>query len=34
MVEFGVNEASLMKGGKLHDQVLYGISKPKELQWA
>jgi hypothetical protein len=34
MVEFGVNEASLMKGGKLHDQILYGISKPKELIWA
>lgn len=34
MLEFGVNEASLMKGGELHDQILFGISKPKEIQWA
>lgn len=30
MVEFGVNESSLMKGGTLHDQILFGISRPKE----
>jgi len=30
--QFGVNEKSHMKDGKLHDQVLFGISKD-ELTW-
>lgn len=30
MEQFGINPASVMKGGKLHDQALFGISKPKE----
>ena len=34
MTQFGVNEKSLMKGGKLQNQVLYGISKPKDKVWA
>ena len=29
MVEFGRNKNSFMKGGKLRDQVLFGISRPK-----
>lgn len=33
MVEFGVNRASVMKGGELHDQILFGISKPKDAPW-
>jgi len=34
MTQFGVNEKSLLKGGILHDQVMLGISRPKELTWA
>jgi hypothetical protein len=30
MAEFGVNEASFIKDGKLHDQVQLGMSRPKE----
>jgi len=26
-VKFGVNEKSYLKGGKLHDLIMYGISK-------
>jgi hypothetical protein len=27
--QYGVNEASFLKGGKLWDQVLMGISRPE-----
>lgn len=30
MEQFGINYASFMKDGKLHDQILLGISRPKE----
>ncbi len=33
MTRYGVNPASWMKGGKLHDQVLLGISKPPKIQY-
>ena len=29
MTQFGINEASIMKFGKLHAQVMLGISKPE-----
>jgi len=29
MMEFGVNCHSWLKGGKVHDQVLFGISRPE-----
>lgn len=29
MVEFGVHPESFMKGGKMQDQILVGISRPK-----